>query len=92
MRFRFHSLALAALALAAENTKATMAAPADKVPDVTLPLASTDDIRTQLNNVITAVRGIAAKLDADAGVTDVNYFALWCDAAIATAPIKVKAG
>jgi len=36
-----------------------------------------DLIRQQLNNLIAAVFGIAAKLDADAGVTDTNYGALW---------------
>jgi len=88
----FKNLALAALAMLAEKNDLQMAAPADKVPDVTVPITSTDDIRQQMNNVITALRGIAAKLDLDAGVTDVNYFSLWLDAAISTAPVKVKIG
>lgn len=46
-------------------------------------------IRAQLNNAIAAIRIIAAKLDADAGVTDTTYFALSCDSAVATAPAKV---
>lgn len=90
-RFKLKSLALAAIAALADNTKATMVAPVDKVPDLTVPVTGTDDLRVQLNNAIAAIRIIAAKLDLDAGVTDVNYFALSCDAAIVTAPIKVKA-
>lgn len=37
------------------------------------------ELRTQLNNTIDALRGIATKLDSDGGVTDTNYFALWLD-------------
>lgn len=91
---RFKSLAIAAVAMLAENTKATMAIPADKVPDVTVPIVSTDDIRVQLNNLIAAVRGITTKMDADAGITDVNYTALWLDntgTLGANAPTKIKA-
>lgn len=91
-RFRFHSLALAAIAALAENTKATMVVPVDLAPDVTVPLVGSDSIRIQLNNVIAALRIVCAKLDLDAGVTDVNYTALALDAAILTAPAKVKAG
>jgi hypothetical protein len=91
---RFKNARLAAIALAAVSTKATMAIPADKVPDLTVPNPSTDDIRVQLNNLIAAVRGITAKLDNDAGVTDVNYTALWMDntgTLGANAPTKIKA-
>lgn len=91
MRNRFKNLALAGLAMLAEKNGLTMAAPADISPDTTTQLATTDDIRTQLNNVISALRIITAKMDADAGITDVNYFALSCDAAVATAPKKIKA-
>lgn len=88
---RFKSLGLAAIAMLAEKNDATMAAPADISPDTTSQLATTDDIRVQLNNVIASLRLLTAKLDADAGVTDVNYSALIIDAAIATAPKKIKA-
>jgi hypothetical protein len=40
-------------------------------------LSVESSVRTQLNNLIAAVFGIAQKLDADAGVTDTNYTALW---------------
>lgn len=90
MRNRFKNQRLAALALIAASTGATMAVPADKSPDTTVPVISTDDLRVQLNNVITALRIVTAKLDLDAGVTDVNYTALSVDAAIATAPIRIK--
>lgn len=90
MRNRFKNQRLAALALIAASTGATMAVPVDKSPDTTVPVISTDDLRVQLNNVITALRIVTAKLDLDAGVTDVNYTALAMDAAIATAPIRIK--
>jgi hypothetical protein len=90
MRFRFHSSRLAALAFLAEKNQLTMAVPVDKSPDTTVPVISTDDLRVQLNNVITALRIVTAKLDLDAGVTDVNYTALAMDAAIPTAPIRIK--
>lgn len=66
-----------------------MAAPVDVAKDLANGVLRDDNIRVQLNNLIAAVRGIAAKLDLDAGVTDVNYFSLWLDAAIATAPVKI---
>jgi hypothetical protein len=90
MRNRFKNQRLAALAFIAAKNSATMALPADKSPDTTVPVISTDDLRVQLNNVITALRIVTAKLDLDAGVTDVNYTALAVDAAIATAPIRIK--
>lgn len=64
-----------------------MAAPADVVQTANAP--ARDDVRIQLNNVIAALRIITAKMDADAGITDTNYFALSMDSAIATAPQKV---
>lgn len=91
---RFKNAGLAAIALLAVTSKATMAIPADKVPDLTVPNPSTDDIRVQLNNLIAAVRGITAKMDLDAGITDVNYTALWMDntgTLGANAPTKIKA-
>jgi hypothetical protein len=89
MRNRFKNQRLAALALiAAKNNMATMAASGRQVARHHGPGISTDDLRVQLNNVITALRIVTAKLDLDAGVTDVNYTALAVDAAIATAPIK----
>lgn len=45
-----------------------------------------EQLRTQVNNLTAALRIVTAKLDLDATVTDVNYFALSMDAAIATAP------
>lgn len=49
-----------------------------------------EQMRTQLNNVITSFRILATKLDNDAGVTDVNYFTLTSDAALgATAPTAI---
>lgn len=88
---RFKNRQLASIAAHAASTKATMAIPADASPNLTIAEISTDDIRVQLNNLIGAVRGITAKLDADAGVTDVNYTALWMDAAgNVNAPVKIK--
>lgn len=84
--------ALEYLAAIAAKNDMTMAVPADISPDVTVALVGSDSIRQQLNNAIAAIRIIAAKLDLDAGVTDVNYTALALDAAIVTAPAKVKAG
>ncbi len=46
----------------------------------TLTAAQGSDLRAlivQFNNLCASVDGIAAKLDADAGVTDTNYAALW---------------
>jgi hypothetical protein len=65
-----------------------MAAPTDIVQTGNAP--ARDDVRIQLNNVIAALRIITAKLDADAGVTDTNYFALSMDSTIATGPAKVN--
>jgi hypothetical protein len=64
-----------------------MAVPTDVIQTANAP--ARDDVRIQLNNLVAAIRGIAAKLDADAGVTDTNYTALWLDSTIATAPSKV---
>lgn len=88
----FKNAVLAGMAIVAAKNQMTMAAPADAAPNVTVGAVSTDDIRQQVNNIIAALRIITAKLDLDAGVTDVNYFALSMDAAIATAPVKIKAG
>jgi hypothetical protein len=69
---------------------AMMAAPVDApVRGTAMPYSDVAELVTQHNNLVTALRGIATKLDADATVTDVNYFALWLDAAIATAPKKL---
>jgi hypothetical protein len=43
------------------------------------------EVRNQLNNLIASFRILATKLDADAGVTDVNYFTLTSDSALGTA-------
>lgn len=90
MRFKFKNLRLAGIAMLAEKNDMQMVAPVDISPDLTIPVASADTIRQQINNIIATLRIITAKLDLDAGVTDVNYFALSCDAAIATAPAKIK--
>lgn len=66
-----------------------MAAPTD-IDSTGSSEVAKDEVRQQLNNVISALRIITAKLDLDAGVTDVNYFALSMDAAVATAPRKVR--
>lgn len=89
MRRQFFSAALAAIALSAERTKATMAAPVDVNIDPG-GYSANDQVRVQLNQVIAALRVLCAKLDLDAGVTDVNYFLLVCDAAAATSPAKVR--
>lgn len=90
MRFKFKSLALAGIAMLAEKNNMQMAVPADISPDLTVALASSDSVRQQLNNCVAALRIICAKLDLDAGVTDVNYTALALDAAVVTAPAKIK--
>lgn len=87
---RFKNLKLAALAMLAAKNNMVMAVPVDISPDLTVGLATSDSIRQQLNNCIAALRIICAKLDLDAGVTDVNYTALALDAAIVTAPAKIK--
>jgi hypothetical protein len=67
-----------------------MAAPADITPTGSKAPVR-DDARQQLNNAIAALRAICTKLDADAGVTDTNYFSLIVDSAatLATPPAKV---
>jgi hypothetical protein len=65
-----------------------MAAPLDKVATPGSPSCS-DDVRQQLNNLITAFRVLTAKMDADAGVTDTNYTALTTDASLAFAPTRI---
>ncbi len=47
-------------------------------------------LRTEVNKMITNLRVLTAKLDADATVTDTNYAALVTDAA-ASGPAKVTA-
>lgn len=49
---------------------------------------SSENLRTQFNRLVddydafrTAIVGLLAKLDADAGVTDTNYASLWTPAA-----------
>lgn len=80
------------LQLLARTQGATMAAPADApVRGTALAYSDVAELVTQHNNLVTAVRGLATKLDADATVTDVNYFSLWMDSAIATAPKKLSA-
>lgn len=67
-----------------------MALPANVARDIdTPPGYGTEQIRVQLNNVVAALRIITAKLDLDAGVTDVNYTLLALDATVATAPAKI---
>ena len=74
-----------------------MAVPANKKVRATqralgqgLDNAELAEVRQQLNNLIAAVRTIATKLDADAGVTDTNYNALSMDTAVgAAAPAQV---
>lgn len=68
-----------------------MSAPADKqahggdvAPDGVL-----SQMQAQINNLVAAMRIVTTKLDADAGVTDTNYFALSCDSAVSTAPAKI---
>lgn len=43
------------------------------------------ETRRQVNNLVTSLRILTAKLDLDAGVTDVNYSTLVIDAALGTA-------
>ena len=45
-----------------------------------------EDIRLDLAALRTAITGITAKLDADAGVTDTNYAATQNPAALRTTP------
>lgn len=67
-----------------------MAAPADvSARSVARPGEEIEQLRTQLNALITAVRTLATKLDADATVTDTNYFLLTMDSA-AGGPSKVN--
>jgi hypothetical protein len=71
-----------------------MAAPADKSvraqdradASIAGELAT---LRAEFNKLVTNVRILCTKLDADAGVTDTNYFALVMDSA-ATGPSKVN--
>jgi hypothetical protein len=46
-------------------------------------------LTTQLNNTITALRIVTAKLDLDAGVTDTTYDSLSTASGVATAPCKI---
>ena len=67
-----------------------MANPANKSPDLHAPgTRSGDQMRAELNNVIESLRLLTAKLDLDAGVTDVNYKSLITDTGVATAPSKI---
>lgn len=57
-----------------------MSAPADKKVRITgQPGSDVQELATQLNAVIVAQRAMAAKLDADAGVTDADYVATITD-------------
>ena len=47
-------------------------------------------LRTEFNKLVTNLRVLTAKLDADAGVTDTNYGTLVTDSA-ASGPAKVTA-
>lgn len=70
-----------------------MAAPTDAQVKSQHGGSETDQLAgivAQLNNLIDRFRAVCTKLDADAGVTDVNYFSLNCDAAVATAPRKIS--
>ena len=40
---------------------------------------NTAALHTLIVDIVAALKGIAAKLDADGGVTDTNYAALWTD-------------
>jgi hypothetical protein len=74
-----------------------MAAPANKKVRTTAidrgagqDRAELAEVRAQLNNTIASLRILAAKLDLDAGVTDVNYFTLTCDSALGnSAPTQI---
>lgn len=68
-----------------------MAAPVDRTRDLHTH-AARDNVALlqEFNKLVLAFRGVCAKLDLDAGVTDVNYFLLWADVASATGgPAKV---
>jgi len=54
-----------------------------------LPENEIEKLRAQVNNLTATIRGIAAKLDADAGVTDTTYRSLWTDLGVATAPVTL---
>lgn len=86
MKRQFFSAPLAAIAVVAERNDATMAAPAAKAIKIAaLPENEIEQLRTQLNNLLASFRIAMTKLDNDAGVTDVNYFTLTCDAALGAA-------
>ena len=50
------------------------------------------DLITAVNANTTALKGIAAKLDADAGVTDTNYASLQTNALATIATLVTRAG
>lgn len=80
------------LQLLARTQGAAMAAPANSsVRSTGLPYSDVNELITQHNNLVASLRGIATKLDADATVTDVNYFLLWCDSANALSPKQITA-
>jgi hypothetical protein len=57
--------------------------PSDEVGDEHLlddPTKAFSALLTKVDEIIAALKGIAAKLDADGGVTDTNYRSLWTTA------------
>lgn len=57
--------------------------PSDEVGDEHLlddPTKAFSALLTKVDEIIAALKGIAAKLDADDGVTDTNYRSLWTNA------------
>ena len=74
-----------------------MSYPADVTPDINDRPARGATLVNQHNNLVADVRfiqtqlkGVLAKLDADAGVTDTNYTALWGvpDASLLAAKVR----
>lgn len=68
-----------------------MAAPSDLSCLAQFPANGTnqiDALRVEFNKLVTNLRVLTAKLDADAGVTDTNYAALVTDSA-ASGPAKI---
>lgn len=66
-----------------------MAAPADKpVLRTGIEGSEQETLRLEFNKLVTNLRTLCTKLDADVGVTDTNYFALIADSA-ASGPAKI---
>jgi hypothetical protein len=69
-----------------------MAAPSDvtvRSESRAEPLGELEALRLEFNKLVTNLRVLTAKLDADATVTDTNYAALVTDSA-ASGPAKVQ--